>query len=262
MLYYTKEYYENELRTRIEDGILTNGGKSFSFTLEITTYLKSFERRETDFFPKMWKLKSVDHTDNLSKFKKALRMLPSSITAEYQYIDYGDSRPTSTPRDGYASIAKGYIVTVTVSEAYASEWYKKHLAAGLPFRDKLLSEHKELVKKMAGFNTGYNFSWHNPHFSFSPNSCESSVQRFYVTTIGIGDSWALDVDAHGYYFANYGMRHLNDMSECYGFALAIIEIYRPVWEQYGTLDIKMKHQGEAIGVEAKVIREKPTLKQW
>ena len=253
MLYYTKEHYANELCTRIENGILTNGGRCFSFTLEITTYVRSFERHETVFFPKMWKQKSVDHTGNLSAFKKALRMLPSSITAEYQYKDFGDSRPTS--KTSWASIAEGYIVTVNVSEAYASEWYKKHVAAGLPFRDKLLSEHKELVKKIAGYNDSCQYVKKELKY-------EGSIARFYVTPTGVGESYSLDVESHGNYFAHYGMRNLNDMSECYGFALAIIEIYRPVWEQYGALDIKMKHGGESICVEVEAIRGKPTFKPW
>ena len=258
MLRMTKEDYEKELRQRIQNGLLTYGGKPFAFTIEVVTEVIGYERHSYDLLPKMWKRKGGSRNSNKENFQKAIRMLPSSITAEYQYKCFCDKRQTET---GSSTVVQnGYIITVRVSEVYSSEHYKKYATKGLPFRDKLLSNHKELIRKISGFDGSYHFI--DKELVFGSEAFKSSAARFYVTPTGVGTSSVLDVDAHGNLFADYGMCNLNDISECYGFALAIIEIYRPVWEQYGVLDTQIEVIGNSIFVQAKAIRSKPILNSW
>ena len=72
----------------------------------------------------------------------------------------------------------------------------------------------------------------------------------------------LGVDTSCSYFRNYGMRDLTDILERYGFALAIIEIYRPEWEKCGKIDIQISIEEQAVCVNVSVVKEKPTLNSW
>lgn len=235
------------IQKEIQTGILTNQGKSFTFTYNVTTVVRYYQRSKL--FPKLYRQKDTIRYRNIFTLKLVLGKLPSSITTEYKkclFNELGEGPWIN----GYTSVSKGYRVTFHVPEEYASEQYKKYAKTALPFRDKLLSTHKDLL------NTILFSKFHDELYHSFLNRC------FYVTPTGVGDYSKLGVDTISIYFSGYGMRNLKDISECYGFALAAIEILRSKWEQHGTYKTEISIEGQSIRVENSFVEKEPTLHSW
>lgn len=161
------------------------------------------------------------------------------ITVHTKYGKFGSARDK-----------KGYIIVVTVPERISAQCYAEVYAnEGLPFRDYLLKNHRSLLLEIC---RDYRFD-------------QRYGSEFYISRSGMAE--AVNYNGDWYvHFKDYGMENLSSPAQCYGFALAVLEILKTdIFKDYPLKNISFSHHNstvESIGVRFTKVRETPTLNKW
>lgn len=237
----------------IYNGVLKSEGHEFTFDYPCVTERGHYEYDDGDLFPR-WK-KKVDYKGSLSSFKKDFATLPSGIsftTRETCFLDERNKEHVKIKDRRniiWAKFETGYQIVITVSEERSSQIYTDRYAKiGIPFRDKLLRDHRALMEK--------HFKW--------PKS-------FEVATFGVGDFLYEDDFLRSVTkFQDIGMVCLSGIAECYGFALAIVEQVKDKMKKtekdisHFEVDICELAYHEALKVTINTEKKeiKPSLKNW
>lgn len=242
-----KEFWDKHIWVDISHGVLTTRGKGFSIELDVVTESKinTFERVEP-LFGKAWDKwheSDVQHPSTIHVIDDVLSTLPTGITYAKEkrcFLDEREGRPKLYPKTWYHYVV-GYRITITVSENRSLQLYKdRYEKIGVPFRDKLLREHRALLKEL----------WLEFRAMVTVNSC------------GV---WSDFHEREGKSYNQLGMKNLNSIAECYGLVLALCAItdekMTEVAQEKSYIDIFESERGlEVRRIECKV--DKPSLKSW
>lgn len=250
---------ENELFWGIKERIPAAAGKAFTFTLDVTTKWITFWWSDRDFFPR-WKVNNR-RTENPSL--KTHKLKPY-VTYERQDVCFKDER-TKRPTGSFisADYKSGYRLTVHVSEYFSRSIYTALYSNAFAFRDKLLNSHRELLYEIGKYGS----------FSLIETYRLTSTKlSFFVDFTGVWKSEPCSYgkdqyeDNIGNRFFTYDMANLSSIGECYGMALALVEVYMPEWIKHGyKLNVEFYEARKAkncIGVSYWVTPEEPVLKAW
>lgn len=265
----------NSLLQRIHDEIWTNQD-GIGFTVEIwptITQYKEYVPREIYFgLDKLkYKRKTLDISSvsprDISGFEKiadvswnySASMMPNGIYYQYAEIEVfrDDFRGIGTPKTEYANKNKKYIegkrTYLTVTDAYASKFLKENNSDMVfSFRDVLLTQHSQILHKIANF---------------------VHIGRFGVETHAISvvaySSYTDNLETDYLTFEKLGMLPLNSTEQLCGMALAIVETLKKIQPTMSNSILHMKNwqYGVKYGVLVELIDkpEEPTkneLKSW
>lgn len=208
-----KDYFK-ELWELVLNGVLKTRGNEFSFKVPIATEYFYYDASVTLFLKKDPYIKR-QITTNLKRFMQAFTRMPSDITYTKQeacFREVGEKELEQLKilaKKGRRREEKkvvGYDVVVTVGKSRSSQIFNDRYAKGVLFNEKLLREHKELLRKITE-DLGIKPSPYYPYFSIYDN---------YISTRS----------EHYVYFSSYGMAGLSTIEKRYGFALAMVELYK------------------------------------
>ena len=261
----------NSLLQRIHDEIWTNQD-GIGFTVEIwptITQYKEYVPREIYFgLDKLkYKRKTLDISSvsprDIIGFEKIAdvswgypaRTMPNGIYYQYSEIEVyrDDFKGIGTPETAYANENKKYIegkrTYLTVTDAYASKFLKENNSEMVfSFRDVLLTQHSEILYKMANF------------------LCYGS---FGVTTHGItrvGYSFCSDDLPDDYLtFDKLGMLPLKSTEQLCGMALAIVATLKKIQPTMSNSILCMREWRYGVSVTLVEKPEEPPkneLKSW
>ena len=246
----------------IQKGALSNFGKAFSFELRLVTQECSF-KSEPRVFGKgnKWVRIGTDSYNNLVQFQKAFQQYKKHLSLSLEYGCLVDERTSSGP---IAKSQHGYVAVINVPEEYSQEIYKTYAQAAMPFRDRLLAQHKQLLIQMT--NSLIDAEPGTPNGEWILGCVFVSPDSIYNQHHDRDDVFRRHIKT----FADFGMSPLVSVQQCYGVALALMEIYQTGWAQFGVpkLEISVDH-GEnhsyindefiAIKLQYSVKREKPEV---
>ena len=133
-----------------------------------------------------------------------------------------DQRETREPRKGEKAYQiTGRRVQLSVPDSYAIKVYLEEYAdIGLPFRDTLLTKHRELLKELILDRQLYFQSYDK-----SELHCNAKLEVFRDR---IYNTYRENCCC----FERYGMQPLHSYGQVYGMALAVVEILREVYPEF------------------------------
>lgn len=154
----------------------------------------------------------------------------------------------STKYGALGSKRKGYTVSLYVPEHISTQCYAEVYAnEGLPFKDYLLENRKDkllVICRSIGFLPKFN--------------------SFIVSSSGIFDDLA-DPYHICFYFKDFGMAALENVAQCYGFALAVSEILeKDIFKGQKYVLHYVQGSDTAIKLAFEIIKDNtpPTLNKW
>ena len=151
------------------------------------------------------------------------------------------------------SFATGYGECLTVPDNYAAKVYQEVYAdIGIPFRDTLLTKHRELLKEIISS-------------LFSIHSVERNTVKWIIGYNGIVQLHPEECVS----FEAKGMQKLQTEGQLYGMALALAEIIKEYFDAFlSNHTIKISagrlcyHNVDEIQIEFAYIKQEPKLTEW
>lgn len=238
----------------IYDGALNNKGKAFTIVRDYRTEETAYERVKGGFFSKSdyWKKSKYGNYTFYPDIDSHCKSIPKECSYFRESVVISDSRNSSMSNK--AIKVTGYRLTINVPEYYSSEIYEtKYANIGVPFKEKLLAQHHLLMERLTIYDDRRYLMHH------IEESMKAEMARIYATESTIfvcvngisrhspNDSEFVDygrIDL-GIMFSDYAMPDLDGIAQCYGMALAIIEILKPKWEKCGTVATRFIHHSSA-----------------
>ena len=225
-----REFDSGKLWYEIQKGALSHQGEGFSFECDLITEqqyvqwnchqkhsrwrfaLKQKPNDGSDFEWK-WDIVRTRSFYDDKKFDRALQVFGNSISYTKQKISLDEElkklENSTSKASGYNSVRCGYTYLFTVTDDYSRFILNENYGQGsTEFRDRLLKKHRLLLEEIICAHGLLNkrdvrFAIHKNGFEI-PDPSDSS------------GCWS--------YFCQYNMKNLNNIHECYGMALACIQI--------------------------------------
>lgn len=229
------DYKFEEINRIIHSGALTALGKEFSFEVNISIHHANRSNKTKLFETTRQRIKRFESNENgednkvLQVFRHSLEINSSLIT---HTISLNGIKEHTLVRDLITHFESQYTAVVTVPESCSRKIYQEYMAIAIPFKEKLLCEHIELLKKIyptiPSINAISDINVITPNIKKAFKVDKKEVTD-YCQYLGEGV-------CNGNAFTSIGMRPLNNIYECYGFALALLEVYRPFWQKYNKKD--------------------------
>lgn len=209
--------YRLSILKKMHNAVLNNGGKSFSFEWSVVTKIIAFQQNDKG----RWKehhRKSVDGDAWTAERIIDELGLAGMYVKSYECIR--DDRPNgwSHQKHGIADVCWGYKYTFSVSSVYANKLYKENYGDGKGFYNYLIHNNLELLKSLIGNDF------------LSPGVACDPIDAFFVTKSSVSYQYHPYIENYPRVatrtFAQIGKTDFKDMHECYGMALAIVNILR------------------------------------
>lgn len=265
---YSQEKITECITRKIHTGALTTGGDAFYFEICVVSEIITYEKSSLKLIPR-WQRKKKSSYNHLHFVKNAIKKISPDISYEVSETCFSDEREKKD--GGFANVENGYIVFVSVPHSYSKMVYDNFAKIGKPFQNKLLSSHTQLLKKIVQFDSNRIIKRKPEAYLFDkgiviPSLMGGYANYFFVSPNGMEDTYNDCASSIPIDFRSFGMTPLRNIYECYGFAMALVEIYRPIWEQHGELII-IYETNELYGEEGILVRfgvrkDKPKLQVW
>lgn len=256
------------VQMKIKTGALTTCGDAFSFEMRVVSEIVQYEKPKTMVFPR-WKNKDKRSYDHLKYVRRAIQKQSPNIAFTVEATCFRDDR--NEKGFGHASVENGYIILVNVPKSHSQMIYADFAKFGIPFKNKLLSNYTPLIKQIVQFDSNHIINRKPATYYFdegvlNPSLMNGYANYFFVSPSGMEDTYNDYSTGIPVLFRNFGMSVLGNIYECYGFALALVEIYCPIWAEYGeliiTYELNERYNEEGILVRFGVRKHKPSLKAW
>ena len=232
-----KRRYTRELRNLIYNAILQSSGQE-------TTFVYVAYKQTSRFVKCILHNIMCDqgHIDgDIKVFEKILSSYGDAITYTSQKEIVKDERQLlKRGQVKHAQLIIRRIYRIGISQRYAEQIYNDVFGAGEnAFKNKLLHEHTHILEEIVN-----RYKLGEAHKSNLVYREYSALQTFDVELSGIERTFTTYGDESftssiGYH--EFGMKNLSNITQCYGMALAIVDVLkRTIWVDK-TVDIKITY---------------------
>ena len=147
---------------------------------------------------------------------------------------------------------EGPQVFLTVSDDFASQIYQeRYIDVGIPFRDRILSKHQEILKELTKH--------------IVPSYCSEAMYNDYIDFFVVyKDSVYGSFGEKSFHFRTVGMRSLDSIGQMYGMALALIDTLKEYNCGWNDFHFKISEKDCCIRVDYFYSKElaEQNLKEW
>lgn len=159
---------------------------------------------------KGWRRKLTSSSDDIRTRKcmdKYIAALPKGVAVSSQREIVDDGRTVSSRDRGIAFVKEREILTIRVPKQVAWDLYfNRYAKIGYPFRDYLLSNCIDKLRQIIA------------------RLPANVLQHFYISVSGISNDNTAECRSFAMPFSFVEMGELDNVSQCYGLALALIEV--------------------------------------
>lgn len=227
-----------DIMYKIGKAALEHKGRAFSLSYRFVTSHKRYEKRAI----LGWR-KDSESAPDLPAYQELMKIAESLSDGFWkvssQYAVFGDTRKNATH---LAYVDAGYEVTIDVDDdSSLIILVHRYVQDAVGFEENLLKHHRSLLDEFISF--------HLP-----TTGSEKQTSTFTVTKTAAGDYYRSRSS-----FESAGMRNLENLAQCYGFAKAIATVMEEKWEGKGTLEYTMTEKDDAIITTYEIT---PYLKSW
>lgn len=232
------DYYE-DIMYKISKAALEHNGRAFSLSYRFVTSRKAYKKGGI----LGWKKESESSPDlpaHQELMAIAEDLSDGFLKVSSQYALFKDGRKTSIYSVAY--VDAGYEVTIEVDDFHSLVFLaNRYVKDDVKFEEKLLEHHRLLLDKLIA--------------RYLPTTgSEKQTSQFAVSKTHAGNNYGTRSS-----FESEGMRNLENLAQCYGFAKAIATVMEEKWKGKGTLEYSMT---ESYGDIITTYEITPHLKSW